>query len=247
MMATDQGTRTTGKGRRTKRKYNVSDKVRAANRLNLEKARSVDKKIRYRLTAKRVAANRASLVKARYVRDRLRAVDLRKSAVPAGETPEEYDRHLELVEGVLPAEGQRQRNGVRGLAQALWRRRRVFVNRVQRETFSFYRELEKAAVLGLCRDSVVDLKLETAWVFLEGAHPRVDETVERLEKRLVRVGEAYLTERAEELVQLYVWEERYRADLLDQAPEVIGNGLLGRREVMRQMSQPDRTGEGNSD
>ena len=75
MIATDQG-------QRTKRKYTVSDKVRAANRLNLPKALGVDKKIRYRLTDKRLAANRASLVKARYVRDRLRAVDLRKSALP---------------------------------------------------------------------------------------------------------------------------------------------------------------------
>ena len=135
---------------RTKRKYTVSDKVRAANRINMAKALAVDKKIRYRLTDKRLAANRASLVKARYVRNRLRAVDLRKSAVQAGETEEEYDRHMELVEQVLPAESERQRNGVRGLAQALWRRRRVFGNRVQRETFTFYLELEKAAVWGLC-------------------------------------------------------------------------------------------------
>src|SRR5215469_12445028 len=106
--------RTTDRGQKTKRKYTVSDKVRAANRINLPKALSVDKKIRYRLTDKRLAANRASLVKARYVRDRLQAVDLRKSAVQAGETEEE-DRHMELVEQVLPAESERQRNGVRGL------------------------------------------------------------------------------------------------------------------------------------
>ena len=124
MMATDQGQRTRDQGQRTKRKYTVSDKVRAANRINLGKAHSVDKKVRYRLTDKRLAANRASLRKAlqarrykRYARDWVRAVDLRKSALQAGETQEEYDRHLELVEQVLPAEGRRQRNGVRGLAR----------------------------------------------------------------------------------------------------------------------------------
>src|SRR6516164_9536467 len=247
MTATDQGPRTTDKGQKTKRKYTVSDKVRAANRLNMAKALAVDKKIRYRLTDKRLAANRASLVKARYVRDRLRAVDLRKSAVQAGETEEEYDRHMELVEQVLPAESERQRNGVRGLAQALWRRRRVFGNRAQRELFSFYLELEKAAVEGLSLNSVQDLRCETCYVFLEGEHPRLEETMERLDKRLVRVTEAYLTELAEELVQLQVWGKHcYRADLLDQPPEVIGNGLVRRREVKRRMEKAHHPGSHTS-
>src|SRR6516162_5069532 len=239
MTATDQGPRTTDKGQKTKRKYTVSDKVRAANRINMAKALSVDKKIRYRLTDKRLAANRASLVKARYVRDRLRAVDLRKSAVQVGETQEEYDRHMELVEQVLPAESERQRNGVLGLAQALWRRRRVFGNRAQRELFSFYLELENAAGEGLSLNSVQDLRCETCYVFLEGEHPRVEERMERLDQRLVRVTEAYLTELAEKLVELavLVGKRHYRADLLGQPPEVIGNGLVRRREVVRRMTE----------
>src|SRR6516164_5923022 len=247
MTATDQGPRTTDKGQKTKRKYTVSDKVRAANRINMAKALAVDKKIRYRLTDKRLAANRASLVKARYVRNRLRAVDLRKSAVQAGETEEEYDRHMELVEQVLPAESERQRNGVRGLGQALWRRRRVFGNWAQRELFSFYLELENAAVEGLSLNSVQDLRCETCYVFLEGEHPRLEETMERLDKRLVRVTEAYLTELAEELVQLQVWGKHcYRADLLDQPPEVIGNGLVRRREVKRRMQKQHGRGKHTS-
>src|SRR6516225_9006107 len=254
MMATDQGQRTRDQGQRTKRKYTVSDKVRAANRINLGKAHSVDKKVRYRLTDKRLAANRASLRKAlqarrykRYARDWVRAVDLRKSALQAGETQEEYDRHLELVEQVLPAEGRRQRNGVRGLGQALWRRRRLFGNRAQRELFRFYLELEKVAVWGLCEDSVQDLRFETAYVFLEGEDPRLEETMERLDKRLVRVTEAYLTELAEELVRLEVWDQQcYRADLLDQPPEVIGNGLVRRREVRRRMQKQQGRGKHTS-
>src|SRR6516225_4464155 len=239
--------RTTDRGQKTKRKYTVSDKVRAANRINMAKALAVDKKIRYRLTDKRLAANRASLVKARYVRDRLRAVDLRKSAVQAGETEEEYDRHMELVEQVLPAESERQRNGVRGLGQALWRRRRVFGNWAQRELFSFYLELENAAVEGLSLNSVQDLRCETCYVFLEGEHPRLEETMERLDQRLVRVTEAYLTELAEELVQLQVWGKHcYRADLLDQPPEVIGNGLVRRREVKRRMEKAHHPGSHTS-
>ena len=55
-----------------------------------------------------------------------------------GETLEEYDCHTQLVERVLPANRQRLHNGVRGLAQALWRRRRLFGSRVHRETLSFF-------------------------------------------------------------------------------------------------------------
>src|SRR5215831_7334004 len=254
MIATDQGQRTRDQGQRTKRKYTVSDKVRAANRVNVPKALSVDKKIRYRLTDKRLAANRANLRKAlqarrykRYARDWVRAVDLRKSALQAGETPEEYDRHLKLVEQVLPAESERQRNGVRGLGQALWRRRRLFGNRAQRELFCFYLELEEAAVWGLSLDSVQDLRCETCYVFLEGEHPRLEETMERLDQRLVRVTEAYLTELAEELVRLEVWGQHcYRADFLDQPPEVIGNGLVRRREVRRRMQKQQGRGKHTS-
>jgi hypothetical protein len=52
---------TTDNEPRTKRKYTVSDKVRSANQLNLEKARAVDKKIRYRRTEKRLNGCRANL------------------------------------------------------------------------------------------------------------------------------------------------------------------------------------------
>src|SRR6516164_3119465 len=90
-MATNQEPRTKNQGQRAKRKYTVSDKVRAANRIKLGKACSVDMKIRYRLTPKRLAANRANLRKAlqarrykRSARDWVRAVDLRKSALRAG-------------------------------------------------------------------------------------------------------------------------------------------------------------------
>ena len=86
-MANGEGQTTTDQGQKAKRKYTVSDKVRAANRINLEKARSVDKAIRYRPTEKRLTASRANLEKGRqsanykpYVRHGLRAVDLRQSA-----------------------------------------------------------------------------------------------------------------------------------------------------------------------
>src|SRR5215831_13587429 len=242
--------RTTDQGQRKKRKYTVTDKVRAANRLNLEKAWAVDKKIRYRATEKRLEASRASLIKARqspnykpFVRHGLRAVDLRESAAQVGETVEEYDRHLQRVERALPANRQRLSNGVRGLAQALWRRRRVFVSQVHRETVGFYLELEKAAVWGLCPASVEGLHFVTTDIFLEGEHPRLEEMMERLDKRLVRVAEAYLAEQAGDLVDLGVWgKHRFSVDFLDQPPEAVGNGLLGPGEVKRRMKK-EKKGE----
>jgi len=236
---------TTENGQRTKRKYTVTDKVLAANRLNLEKARAVDKKIRYRATPKRLEGNRASLIKARqspnykpYVRYGLRAVDLHQSAPQVGETLEEYDRHTQLVERVLPANRQRLHNGVRGLAQALWRRRRLFGSRVHRETLSFYLELEKVGVWGLCPASVQTMSFNTWHLFMEGEHPRQETMMDCLDKRLVRVAEAYLADYTRDLVHLGVWGKHvFRADFLDQPPEVIGNGLLGRAKVKRRLQK----------
>ena len=223
-MANNQEARAKDNGERTKRKYTVSDKVLAANRLNLEKARAVDKKIRYRATPKRLEGSRASLIKARqspnykpYVRYGLRAVDLRQSALQVGETLEEYDRHTQLVERVLPANRQRLHNGVRGLAQALWRRRRLFGSRVHRETLSFYLELEKVGVWGLCPASVQTMSFATWHLFMEGEHPRQEQMMDCLDKRLVRVAEAYLADYTRDLVHLGVWGKHvFRADFLDQ-------------------------------
>ena len=168
-------------------------------------------------------------------------MDLRQSAPQVGETQEEYDRHLKGVERVLPAHRQRQGNGVRGLAQALWRRRRLFGSRVHRETLSFYLELEKAAVWGLCPASVQGLEWVTTGVFVEGEHPRWEEIMDRLDQRLVRVAEAYLSEHTEDLIHLGVWgKHRYRADFLDQPPEVIGNGLVPPGQVKQRMKKHNK-------
>jgi hypothetical protein len=61
-MANSEAPTTTEQGQRTKRKYTVSDRVRAANRINLKKARGVGKEILYRSTEKRRNACRANLL-----------------------------------------------------------------------------------------------------------------------------------------------------------------------------------------
>ena len=150
---------------------------------------------------------------------------------------------MELVEGVLPAEQRRERNGVQGLGQALWRRRRLFGSRARRETLGFYLELEKAALDGLCPASVRDLSFSSWHLFAGGADPRLEQTMDRLDQRLVRVAEAYLSEESEELIRLGVWEQPYRADFLEQPPEVIGNALVGAGVVRRRMEE-GRNGDG---
>ena len=209
------------------------------------------REVLYRPTEKRRKACRANLLIARQspnyqpnVRHGLRAVNLRESAPQVGEMQEEYDRHMELVEGVLPAEQRRERNGVQGLGQALWRRRRLFGSRARRETLGFYLELEKAAVDGLCPASVRDLSFSSWHLFAGGADPRLEQTMDRLDQRLVRVAEAYLNEESEELIRVGVWEKQpYRPDFLEQPPEVIGNALVGPGEVRRRMEE-GRNGDG---
>jgi hypothetical protein len=132
---------------------------------------------------------------------------------------------------------------VQGLGQALWRRRRLFGSRAHRETLGFYLELEKAAVDGLCPASVRDLSFSSWHLFAGGADPRLEQTMDRLDQRLVRVAEAYLNEESEELIRLGVWEQPYRPDFLEQPPEVIGNALVGAGEVRRRMEE-GRNGEG---
>jgi hypothetical protein len=148
----------------SKRKYTVTDKVRASVRLNLEKARAVGNKILYRPTDKRLDTCRSNLEKARespnykpFVRHGLRTVDLRRSAPQVGESQEELDRFLERVQGVVQAITGRERNAVQGLAQALWRRQRVFTSRVHWETLRFYlRLLEAAFGLADLRSPIAD-------------------------------------------------------------------------------------------
>ncbi len=228
-----------------RRSYTVSDKVRAAGRLNLEKARAVGRQVLYRPTDKRLGACRANLLKARqspnykpFVRHGLRAVDLRRSAPQVGESVEELDRHRELVDSVVPANSEREQNAVRGLGEALWRRRRVFISRVHRETLGFYQELEKAALDGLCPSSVGDLFSATEDLLLEGEDPRLEEIVEALDKRLERVAQAYLTEYAGRKISIgHLAEYCQREEFLDQPPEAIGNALVRPGEVKRRMKK----------
>ncbi len=232
----------------SKRKYTVTDKVRASGRLNLEKARAVGNKILYRPTDKRVDACRSNLEKARespnykpFVRHGLRAVDLRRSAPQVGESQEDLDRHLERVQGVVQAITGRERNAVQGLAQALWRRQRVFTSRVHWETLRFYQEVEKAAVDGLCPASVHDLFRNVSDLFLEGEDPRLEQISECLEQRLERVAQAYLTERAGRKICLGpLGHYRHSEAFLGQPPEAIGNPLVRPGQVVRRLQQKER-------
>ena len=243
-MADDPGQTTTDKAQRTKRKYTVRDKVRAAKRLNLKKAIAVDTEIRYRSTERRRNACRANLLIGRqspnykpYVRHGLWAVDLRESATQVGETQEEYERHMELVESVLSASRIRRSGnatGCRGWAKRCGDGGGCLAAGCIRKPWASTWNWRRRPLDGLCPASVRDLSFSTADLFADAEHPRLERTIERLDKRLVRVGEAYLTEYAKELIRLGVWgKHHYREGFLDQPPEVIGNALLGASEVKR--------------
>jgi len=62
--------------------------------------------------------------------------------------------------------------------------------------------------------------------------------MDRLDKRLVKVAEAYLAEHKRDLVHLGVWGKHHdRASFLDQPPEVIGDGLAQPGQVKKTMKK----------
>jgi len=131
-----------------KRKHVLTEARLRANRANLEKARAAPREIRSRMTEKKLAACRANLAKARGAQQKLRESpdpdiwpSLQSSLRTAGEKLEDFRRHLRKFQRRLrPRDGMEMRL-VRGLAEAAWRRLRVFRGQAQREA----REL--AAVL----------------------------------------------------------------------------------------------------
>src|SRR5262249_55126742 len=147
-----------------------------------------------------------------------------------------YDRHLKGVEGVLPAHRQRQRNGCGGSPRRCGDGGDCLgagcSARPSPSTWSWRRRPYGACARPPCRGWGGSPR-RFSW---KGSTPRWEEIMDRLDQRLVRVAEAYLSEQAEDLIHLGVWgKHRYRADFLDQPPEVIGNGLVPPGQVKRRM------------
>ncbi len=116
-----------------------SPEARAARRANLEKAWAANRNLPYRHTERRRAASRANIQKAIAWRRspegnasaRLNALkhglaakrDIRERL---GEAPEDFSKHLERVARVFRSADEAERELVLRLAQATWRRMRIF-------------------------------------------------------------------------------------------------------------------------
>ncbi len=166
-------------------------RVRAARRANLEKAQAVPRQRLYRPTERRRAASRANMQKAIAARKtpegnasaRLNALKhglfakatLGASLVRLGESREIYDEHLRLFAQVFAPQDDAEKNLVRRLAEAVWRRLRLHIAQAARE---------HERLLELFRSAPVARRLTT------------QETVDRADVVAIKVGdlEAHIRE-----------------------------------------------------
>ncbi len=122
-------------------KRRLSPQALAARRANIAKAHAADKDLIYRPTERRRAASRANIQKAIAWRRspegnasaRLNAFKHGLAAENApgllarlGEAPEDFSKHLERVQRVFRSADKAERELVLRLAQATWRRMRIF-------------------------------------------------------------------------------------------------------------------------
>jgi hypothetical protein len=162
----------------------------SANRANLLKA-NADKALQYRPTAQRLRASRANLAKARaarrampesYARSRYGAMKhglhvgtLADSLELVGEDPEEFQKHLLRVERAFFPLNDLERTILRHLAEALWRRLRLFRAQARWEADALARCLDAAATAApLTADEIEDRASQIAEILLE---------MDRLEKQ----------------------------------------------------------------
>jgi hypothetical protein len=117
-----------GLGPRKARRRVVTEKMRAAARANLEKARAVAKEVRYRLTPRRLAAcahARQERLRQSSLRRFARAADVRGTCAQSAERAEAYDALAARFEACLQPVTGRERRIARALADAAWKRLRV--------------------------------------------------------------------------------------------------------------------------
>jgi hypothetical protein len=162
----------------------------SASRANLLKA-NADKALQYRPTAGRLLASRANLVKARaarrtmpesYARSRYSAVKhglhvgaLAESLKLLGEDPEEFQKHRLRVERAFFPLDDLERTILRHLAEALWRRLRLYRAQARWEADALERCLDASATSErLTADEIEERACQITEILLE---------MDRLEKQ----------------------------------------------------------------
>lgn len=250
---------------RPKRKYTVTDRVLAASRRNLALANAVDPAFRHRMTPRRriachrnlVCAQTARRTSPRYgpIRHGAYSISLERSLELAGESPAEFRVHLEDWQGAIAGEtpihrgeGEEQKKLERVLGQASWRRLRVLRGQARWEA----RRLGRCLAEAIRRAETVtpEERTEPRWIGFEhaqalmldvlevfGATTAIDPALERLNRRLERLLEAWLERSTGERVSLKHFTQRAGPGLeIGERPEAaLGNALVGPGRVAKSL------------
>ncbi len=218
---------------RPKRKYTVSDRVLAASRRNLARANAVDKAIRYRMTPRRRIANYRNLVCAQTAR----RTSSRYGPIRRGTYCISLERSLELA-------GEEQKKLARVLGQASWRRLRVLRGQARWEARRLGRCLaeaihraetvtpqERAESPEIGAEHALELMADVLEVFSDTI--AIDPALDRLNRRLERLLEAWLESCTGERVSLKHFTRRAGPDLrAGERPQALGNALVGPGRVL---------------
>ncbi|MGH9326120.1 MAG: hypothetical protein ACRD2B_05460 [Terriglobia bacterium] len=183
---------------RSRRKYTVSARVLAANRLKLEKARAVAKSIRYRPTERRLAACHANLQKAHAGgrggrRSAARGpgfhvLDLRRAALGAGG---DFESHRAAFLEAFEAANAEQERLAGAMAALFWRRWRALEWQARQERERFYRRLDQgldraaAELLGRAK-AQTQVGLEALLIF--GGRGELEAPLSKLSRRFKQLG-----------------------------------------------------------
>ena len=189
-----------------------SAKALAARRANIAKARAVARGYVYRPTARRQAASRANIQKAiAWRRSQKGNAIARRNAllhglavkklpellVPLGEGPQDLEKHRAMVERVFQPATEIEWDLVERLAQATWRRMRIYRALARLEVLMWRRLLARAGPERRLscdetseRARVISKQLDRAFLLEDQANV--------LENRIERLLNALISERARE-------------------------------------------------
>lgn len=238
---------------RPRRKYTVTEKVLAANRRNLEKARAVPKSIRCRPTERRLAACHANLEKARAARRAgtarrdghgrgFQALDLRQAA---GETFERLRASFLAAFKVASHEEERLAGA---MAALFWRRWRLLECEACREAERFYRRLKQGVAAERARgreraDAQTLVAIETLLAFSGLGELRV--RLAQLSRRFERLARVFLYHRSGQRpdLQLLARQSRFELNLLMQPEAALGNPFRSSGVIARALKQREETVE----
>lgn len=197
---------------RLSRQVRNRPKVLAARRANLVKARAAARASIYRPTERRRAASRANIQKAHAWRRSAKGNEIaRRNAyrhglsvkklpellVPLGEGPEDLERHREMVWEALRPRDAVEEDWVERLAQAAWRRLRLFRGCARQEIL-MWRRLQARGVpeQGLSQEETERRAAVITWRIQQS--DSLQDEASRLGTRILKLLESFLAVRSVE-------------------------------------------------